>query len=213
MFKKILLASISLLVFVSCSSNKPETVSVYSKETFIYYALANTFETHSHNLGGVTTNEVFMNTDGREAVFDKDEELVTDCLNAGTYNYFFYSEEPLLHFAADTAPWFEFGNCEGDTSTREERVAAFAEDFVDGIALMIENDGAIEEIDVKQLSEGERQVIDLFLQVFATGGVTDPWKESTEDFNEFSEKITVGVETVIVPYNFEGLLLEVSKEL
>lgn len=220
MFKKILSVSLSLLVFTSCSSSEPETVSVYSKETFIYYALANTFETHAHNLGGVTTNEVFMNTDGREAVFDENEELVTDCLNAGTNNYFFYSEDPLLHFAADTAPWFEFGNCEGDSSTREERVGAFAKDFVDGIALVIESTDPIGEIDMEQLSESEVQVINLFLNIFATDGLkefnfdgSDPWVESAEDFDKFSAKMITGVETVMVPYNFEELLFEVSKEL
>ena len=54
------------------------------KLSIIRYILKNTYENNIHKMRGEIENTVYVNEDGREAVFDKDGNIVTN-----SYNGFF----------------------------------------------------------------------------------------------------------------------------
>jgi hypothetical protein len=55
--------------------------------SIILYILKNTNENNIHKMRGETENKVYTNTDGREAVFDKNGNLVTNSYNRESFNY------------------------------------------------------------------------------------------------------------------------------
>jgi hypothetical protein len=102
--------------------------------------LAQTGEYHSHNLNGATGNTVVLHEDGhREAVYDQKGQLVIDCANAGSYNFFHPMKQPLRHFTADILPWLRWGNCKDDPTTQDERIHSYVKDFGDGLRKVLEN--------------------------------------------------------------------------
>lgn len=100
------------------------------KANFIFVTLANTYEVNIHRMNGETGNQVVTDPQGHsEAVYDEDGKLVTDCANMGSYNYHNAQSEALRHFAFDTWPWIEFGNCREDPTTAEQRIEAYLKDL------------------------------------------------------------------------------------
>ena len=142
------------LIILSCSTNsgidlsdsksekeiKELNKAELNKINFIYNVLINTSEIYSHNLGEVTTNKVYLDKDGhKEAVYDNQGNLVTDDVNKGSYNYFPKIKFPFQHFNFDILIWIKWGNSQKDSSTIEERVNAFSNDFIDGCSTVITN--------------------------------------------------------------------------
>ena len=86
--------------------------------SIINYILKNTYENNIHKMRGETENRVYTNNDGREAVFDKDGNLVTN-YNKGSYNYASY-DTPIAKFLLDIAPWLQLGNARDDPTSYKE---------------------------------------------------------------------------------------------
>ncbi len=61
-----------------------------------------------YNLG----NQKYVSPDGKsELIFDSKGNLVSDCLNMGTYNYASPTKDKFGHFLYDMLPYFLLGNC------------------------------------------------------------------------------------------------------
>lgn len=103
----------------------------------IYFILSNISEINSHQMRGETSNVVYQNKDGREAVYDKDGSLVTNSYNKGSYNYFNYQEKPIEHFLFDIYPWIIMGNTRDDPTSINERFYYFLLDLDIGIQSFI----------------------------------------------------------------------------
>ncbi len=176
------------------------------KITFIYYTLLNTNEYHSHNLGGIDTNKVYIHKDGhKEAVYDANGNLVEDCLNQGSYNYHSVSESPLMHFSVDTLPWIYWGNCEDDPSTKSERVTAFSKDFLDGSFRVIKNREKTTLITPDSfVKKPQHYAFNLFLEVLSSNELksykfdgTDPWMTSQKEYDLLYKDLKAGIEKVL----------------
>ena len=103
------------------------------KLAFAYMALAKSSEVRIHMMRGASGNKVFVSKDGHdEAVVDEHGELVTDCVNMASYNYFHENREPLEHFLFDMLPWIESGNGVCDPTSKGERISAYLQDFRNG---------------------------------------------------------------------------------
>jgi hypothetical protein len=85
--------------------NRPQN-SDQEQLSIINYILKNTFENNIHRMRGENENRVYTNEDSREAVFDKDGNLVTNSYNKGSYSYAPYNR-PIEKFLLDIAPWFQ----------------------------------------------------------------------------------------------------------
>lgn len=125
-------SSIQFKLMPTLSKLQSNTIPL-AHQQILYTILANTNESASHQMRGQTENRVYTNDDGREAVYDKDGDLVKDGFNDGTYNYAHGKEEPLLHFSLDTSPWLLWGMGEEDPTTIEERTYAYMGDLEGGI--------------------------------------------------------------------------------
>lgn len=164
---------------------------------FIYFALVNTHEYHSHNLGNNTKNKVYTKKDGhKEAVYDRTGKLVTTCLNKGNYNYFPAHTRPLMHFSKDILPWIKHGNCPNDPSSKKERLKAFSKDFTDGCFRVVSNWQAFaKEKDINKSSiQGKEQIetLKVFLRILTSKEFkkykfdgSDPWIKDQKQYNIF----------------------------
>ena len=181
--KKLLICTLFIIVlFAGCSSGQDETFDVRQVFSFEYerakapdadqlsivrYVLKNTGENNIHKMRGEIENQVYVNPDGKEAVYDKDGNLVTNSYNQGSYNYYFYEEEPIKHFIGDTAPWLLWGNAEDDPTTYEERLYYYTLDLDYGIQSYIfeEAKETIEAVQFNGLSKNEKEVYYIFLKI------------------------------------------------
>ena len=69
-----------------------------------------------HNIG-TSGNVKYVSPDGkREAIYDLNENLVTDPTNMGTYNYANPIDNIIGHIFYDVFPYFYYGNGPGDTT-------------------------------------------------------------------------------------------------
>jgi len=139
----------------------PEQLSI------VRYVLSNTPENNIHKMRGEEDNVVYVNPDGREAVYDKDGNLVTNSYNQGSYNFYPADEEPIKHFIADTAPWLLWGNTEDDPTSSEERLYYYTLDLDYGIQTYIffGSNEELEEVSFKDLTEQEKEVYYIFLHL------------------------------------------------
>jgi len=146
------------------------------RASFIMLTLASTSEHAAHNLNGATGNEVWTHVDGhQEGVYDADGNLVEDCANQASYNYFSPWEEALNHFTYDTLPWIYLGNCDEDPTTREERIAAFFMDLRGGVdRILAQGYPAIKLPPEHCDQQGERLALSLFLKVFESDPALAP---------------------------------------
>jgi hypothetical protein len=91
-------------------------------------------------MGGASGNSVLLGQNGhKEAVYDKEGKLVTNCSNQGSFNFFHPVLRPLGHFEADTLPWLKSGNCTNDSTSYNERLKAWEKDFKKGLTVAIKN--------------------------------------------------------------------------
>jgi hypothetical protein len=115
--------------------NDIQTGKTSSNQTAILYEiLENTHEVCIHQQNGAKENRVFVMKDGhREAVYDKNDELVQDGINDGSYNYYHPAKEPLYHFTFDISPWIMWGQSRTDSTTVKSRIYAYMGDLEGGI--------------------------------------------------------------------------------
>ncbi len=139
-------------------------------QQIIYTILANTQEAAIHQMRGQTDNKVYFHEDGREGVYDKDGNLVTDGFNDGTFNYANPITEPLLHFTMDISPWIQMGISETDPTSTIERIYAYMGDLEAGIVR------AHESLPFEPLDEnhrwsgtGQLQALAIFLKAIEAG--------------------------------------------
>jgi len=141
------------------------------KEALIIDILSNTPELNIHQMNGQTENKVYVNEDGREAVFDADGNLVTDPTNKGSYNYYDAIKEPLAHFAKDTDPWLKWGNARNDPSAPDQRLKAYLKDLKIGIITAYESRSVeVGKTTVTYNSKTERAVALKFLEIIRKSG-------------------------------------------
>ena len=134
--------------------------------SIIRYVLKNTYENNIHKMRGETENTVYVHEDGREAVYDKDGNLVTNSYNQGSFNYY-SNNEPIKKFIWDIAPWLLWGNTEDDPTTFNERLFYYTLDLDIGIQSYIfeGSNETLEIIPFKKLSKNEKEVYYIFLKL------------------------------------------------
>ena len=188
-------AVIVLLLFFGCFTpqiNHKETYSDFDpvdqwKEVLIADILSKTQELNTHQMNGQNGNQVFINDDGREAVYDAQGELVTDPVNQGSYNYYHPVNEPLAHFAKDIHPWLKWGNTRDDPSTKEQRLNAYLKDLKAGIiSAFNEQNISVKSSTIVYQSETEKDVVMLFLKIISESG-DDSLFSMYEDTTQASE--------------------------
>jgi uncharacterized membrane protein len=135
--------------------------------SIVRYVLKNTYENNIHKMRGEVGNRVYVNDDGREAVFDKYGNLVTNSYNRGSYNYFSNVTEPIKKFIFDITPWLESGNSRDDPTTFNERMYYYTLDLDYGIQSYIfeGSNEALETVSFNELSEDEKEVYYFFIKL------------------------------------------------
>jgi hypothetical protein len=148
--------------------------------SIVNYILQNTFENNIHRMRGERENRVYTNKDGREVVYDKNGNLVTNSYNQGSYNYGSY-EKPVKKFLLDIAPWLIWGNTPDDPTSFNERLYYYTLDLDYGIQTYIlkGSQGEIEEIHFNELSKDEKEVYYIFLYIL----LNDNYKIKLNDEN------------------------------
>jgi hypothetical protein len=134
--------------------------------SIIRYILKNTYENNIHKMRGENENRVYVNEDGREAVYDKNGNLVTNSYNQGSYNYGSY-DEPIHKFLVDIAPWLQWGNTRDDPTSFDERLYYYTYDLNNGIQKYIFEGSKekLEEVIFGELSEDEKEVYYIFIHI------------------------------------------------
>lgn len=129
----------------------------------IHYILKHTYEDNIHKMRGEEDNVVYTNEDGREAVFDRDGNLVTNDWNKGSFNYGNY-DKPIDKFLLDIWPWLVWGNARTDPTTFDERLDYYCYDLDIGIQsyIFMEDSSDLERISFQELEKEERLVYHLF---------------------------------------------------
>jgi hypothetical protein len=133
----------------------------------IRYVLKNTYENYIHRMRGETDNVVYVHEDGREAVYDKDENLVTNSYNCGDFNYYSNETEPIKKFIDDIATWLYWGRTEDDPTTLEERLYYYTYDLDRGIQSYIFEDAkeTLEMVNFKEMHKVEKETYYIFLKI------------------------------------------------
>ena len=152
------------------ADSRSKAKAILTPETLLYVALQYTPELNIHRMRGATENKVFVSKDGRmEGVYDKNGDLVTNCVNQGSFNYFNRKLEPLKHFEFDTLPWLKSGNCKTDPTDLQERLTAWVADFEIGLrqALGERHKLKIQDITASELKSSKSVM--LLLPVMSSG--------------------------------------------
>jgi hypothetical protein len=119
--------------FVTSPSNATAAELTAEQELIIHLMLSQTGEHYSHNMRGAIGNKVYVNEDGREAVFDADGEPVQDGINDASYNFFHHEKNPFEHYVFDIEPWIKVGNSANDPTSIDERIYAYMGDLEGGV--------------------------------------------------------------------------------
>jgi len=118
---------------LSNSDKSSQDLSISEKD-IVFLMLAQTQEFKIHQMRGATGNKVFLHKDGhKEAVFDKDGQLVKDGFNDASYNYAHPIRDPFGHYTKDIEPWMTYGASRKDPTSKKERIDAYVLDLEDGI--------------------------------------------------------------------------------
>ena len=180
--KKLFLPIIIIFFFGNCIFAENERVNIEELFPFDYekpenpnpqqlsivrYVLKNTYENNIHKMRGETENKVFVHEDGREAVFDKDGNLVTNSYNRGSFNYYSNRTEPIKKFIFDIAPWLIWGNAKDDPTSFNERLYYYTLDLDYGIQTYIfkGSNETLETVQFKNLPKNEKEVYYIFLKL------------------------------------------------
>jgi hypothetical protein len=150
----------------SLNYNRPKNPD-QGQLSIIRYILKNTYEINIHKMRGEIENVVYVKEDGSEAVFDKDDNLVTNSYNRGSFNYYSNENEPIKKFLVDIAPWLRWGNAEDDPTSFSERLFYYTLDLDYGIQKYI-FEGSRENLEVvsfNALANEEKEVYYIFLKL------------------------------------------------
>lgn len=192
--KKIIFTAFGIVLPLITSAQLPEGLDPYVDQiksgdvsehhiAVIYAILQNTQEVCIHQQNGAKDNKVYVGPEGRrEAVYDKDGELVQDGINDGSYNFFHPSEQPLNHFSADISPWIVWGQSKTDVTTVKSRIYAYMGDLEGGIRRALELKKLPEP---KVETEGQMQALAVFLRAIEEGDA-----EALFDLFESKKKVT-----------------------
>jgi hypothetical protein len=91
---------------------------IQMKLAFVHTLLLQTRQKHSHQLNGQIDNQYSIRkTDGAEAVFDRQGNVVTHCANKIITNRENPLHRPFAHFSMDVWPWLKYGLCKIQTTT------------------------------------------------------------------------------------------------
>jgi hypothetical protein len=178
--KRLFLFVLLVIIFFGCLSQK-ESVNLrqlfsinYDRPknpepeqlSIVWYVLKNTYENNIHKMRGETGNVVYVHEDGREAVYDKNGNLVTNDYNKGSFNYYSY-EEPIKKFIGDIAPWLLWGNTENDPTSFNERLYYYTLDLDYGIQSYIfkGSNERLEIISFNEISNNEKEVYYIFIKL------------------------------------------------
>ncbi len=119
-----------LLIFVLMFFAFPCMAGEHARH-FLQIVLNNMQENYQHSIGVPPGRyNLYVHKDGKkEAVYDSvTGKLVNDPVNRGSYNYFPY-QMGVKHFLYDRFPWLHLGNSREDTSSYEDRLMAWIDDF------------------------------------------------------------------------------------
>jgi hypothetical protein len=146
--------------------NRPQNPN-QEQLSIIRYILKNTYENNIHKMRGETENVVYVNDDGREAVYDRNGNLVTNSYNRGSFNYYSNEKEPIKKFLFDIAPWLKWGNTRDDPTSYNERLYYYTLDLDRGIQSYIFRGPAetLETVSFNGLSVDEKEVYYIFLHI------------------------------------------------
>lgn len=142
--------------------------------------LKHTYENNIHKMRGEEDNVVYTNTDGRETVYDKNGNLVTNAYNKGSFNYAPY-DKPMDKFLLDIFPWLIWGNAKDDPTTFEERLYYYCMDLDAGIQsyIFLEDKSKLEKVTYSKLSDDEKLVYRLFYYLLFNKNYTVPISAET----------------------------------
>jgi hypothetical protein len=135
--------------------------------SIVRYILKNTYENNIHKMRGETENKVFVHDDGREAVYDKNGNLVTNSYNKGSFNYYSNEKEPIKKIIFDIVPWLYMGNAPDDPTTFNERLYYYTLDLDYGIQTYIfkGSNETLESVSFNELPDIEKEVYYIFLKL------------------------------------------------
>ena len=107
------------------NKNKNIRLSIVPPKESLYHNVEFIFKNKTFKISFNNKNKKFTNEDGYEIVLDKNNKIVTDPSNRGTYNMVTYksifSKDTYLHAKIDMKLWRKFGTGPDDKSTRETR--------------------------------------------------------------------------------------------
>jgi hypothetical protein len=178
----ILFIVFAMIFSINCQAQEDEHFNIMTLFSFAYdrpnnpnpeqlsiirYILQNTYENNIHKMRGEKDNQVYVNKDGREAVYDKNGNLVTNSYNQGSFNYYSNETEPIKKFLFDIAPWIQWGNTRNDPTSFNERLYYYTLDLDYGIQKYIfeGSKGRLEEVSLNELTEDEKEVYYIFLKI------------------------------------------------
>ncbi|WP_410002745.1 hypothetical protein [Fusobacterium animalis] len=107
------------------NKNKNIRLNIVPPKESFYHNVEFIFKNKTFKISFNNKNKKFTNEDGYEIVLDKNNKIVTDPGNRGTYNMVTYksifSKDAYLHSKIDMKLWRKFGTGPDDKSTREIR--------------------------------------------------------------------------------------------
>lgn len=165
----------------------------------IYVTLKNTPEQYSHQMNGEVDNQIHYHPVGYEVVTDKNDKVIEEGPNRGSYNFYNFYENPLKHYLLDIEPWIRLGNYKEDPTTIEQRITAFLMDIQIGMKKYLEL--KVKNKLPKDIKFTNRQieVLALFVsfeEISNTNLFESLSKGSTKDIVENLKKLPKGFNTI-----------------
>ena len=109
-------------IYLHYTRNQYNDTSTYDQVTLVCgpWALQSDDKSIFHRMGeGNENNNKYVHPNGSEAVYNTKDELITNSLNMGTYNYINNSTSTIGHGLVDVVPYFIFGNTPSDMFTTD----------------------------------------------------------------------------------------------
>ena len=107
------------------NNDKNIKLNIVPPKESLYHNVEFIFKNKTFKISFNNKNKKYTNEDGYEVVLDKNNKIVTDPSNRGTYNMVTYksifSKDAYLHAKIDMKLWKKFGTGSDDKSTREIR--------------------------------------------------------------------------------------------
>ena len=107
------------------NNDKNIKLNIVPPKESLYHNVEFIFKNKTFKISFNNKNKKYTNEDGYEVVLDKNNKIVTDPSNRGTYNMVTYksifSKDTYLHAKIDMKLWKKFGTGPDDKSTREIR--------------------------------------------------------------------------------------------